>query len=354
MKKFIFNIIATISFLAITLLILTGCDFNITINQSESPTNNTQNTGVSQSKVENIFYETKHEDNTMHYIIVTAKDKDQNTVWQYTTKKDYVAQYEIIEYLGENDNKIYLNEIGTITALDKQTGKVLWQNNQYKGQSSLTTFDNEGYVYLAGALNPKLYVIDPNGKTVNKILDLQDENINNPSDMKIENDSYLKITFPFYMDEREGENTLLVNIQDLKNTENKVIAKEIVPEINHQQIYGFEDVKSFKLDENGNVFVTFEPSSDLAKKYPNATTQIETNVKSIQPVFWGNGGYGTLVMTHKDGTISTLDSMNVYSKNIKVTKLNYININFVGQLITVDGCSFVVVDKNGESYINLV
>ena len=357
MKKEIIKTLAVTATLSTLLIGLTGCDIHINIGEK-----NTENTTkveayeVKEAKVTQITHNYKTLEDSKHYLVLTALDENKNTVWTYETDKDYAGQYETIEYLAENNDIIYLNELGTIVATSKNTGKVIWKNAEYKGSESNFDFDEEGYLYICGYISPRLFVVNPEGKTVAKI-NKGSELPEFPWQTGLEiTDGYmLSLRFPaLEIDDQEVENEIVIDIRDLKNTENKVLNKETVAEFAHEQIYGFEDIKEFQLSENGVVTISFEPDTDLAKKYEDGKTQIATDVKSITPLFWGNGGYGSLIMIKKDGTVSALDSMAVSTGEITIRNINASDIDYAVQIITVGGQGIGLVDKYGNLIADLI
>ena len=117
---------------------------------------------------------------------------DKGAYWEYETDKYEVAQYERLELLESTAFCIYLNEGGTITALNIEDGRVLWQNSDYKGSGSVSTLDEEGNLYVAGYEAPALMILDPNGNTLCKVEQFADYYW--PYEMDIE-DNMLTILF---------------------------------------------------------------------------------------------------------------------------------------------------------------
>lgn len=105
----------------------------------------------------------------MEYAVVTGTG-DQGTVWTYETSKAEVGQCCSMEYLSSPAGAVYINEGGTVTALNAWDGKVLWQNDSYQGSGSASTVDENNYLYVSGYFDTGIMVIDPNGNTV-KTLD---------------------------------------------------------------------------------------------------------------------------------------------------------------------------------------
>lgn len=344
-KKLVKNIMISL-ILAFILLNLTGC---IIDNKKTDNNKNVEENGNANANNGLIVSEMKYEEDTNHYLIIKKLDKDEKVVWTYTTAKDFVGQYENIELLGENNDIVYVNELGTVTALDRETGKVLWKNNEYKGYQSLCTLDYEGYLYLTSESTPYLFVVSPEGKTVAKINQMENNDIHIPTNTEIIDKYTLKATYISQVTEDlEVTNELFIDIRDLKNDENVTIAKEIAPEFNQTSIYGFSDIKNFKLDENGTASIVFQATEELTEKYPEGTLELATNVKNISPLLWGNSGYGTLVIVRKDGTVAVLDSMNAESGNYTIRELNVTNIDYAFELSNMDGQAYGLVDKDGN------
>jgi len=101
---------------------------------------------------------------------------DKGTYWEYETGKFEVAQSAMVEHIACSPcaNCIYINEGGTITALNLNDGRILWQNNDYQGSGSISAFDEKDNIYIAGYDSPGLIVIDVNGNTLHKVQQFED------------------------------------------------------------------------------------------------------------------------------------------------------------------------------------
>ena len=99
----------------------------------------------------------------------TKKDSSGKEMWTYQSGEYPVAELNTVEFLTVADGKVYLNENGTVIALNKDTGETVWQNPDYKGAMSAFCMDREGRLYLAGYYGPSLCVIDKDGSTVKKV-----------------------------------------------------------------------------------------------------------------------------------------------------------------------------------------
>lgn len=266
--------------------------------------------------------------------IVKGLDSNNNVIWTYETKEVYVAQYENLEYFGENNKKVYLNEEGTIIALDKNTGKVLWKNDEYKASGSIYTFDKDGILYLAAPTSPSLFAVDKNGKTFVRISEIDPEYLYWPSEIKIIDDNNLTLCYPKEFDGMEYTAKIIFSLEEMKNKDNKILEKEIECKYSNMRIYGFENIEKFNLNKNGEVILTYKDNK--------GSTKIADNVKNIKLLFEGNGGFGSLVMVKKDGSILTLKSEDIYMNN--ETKVKQLDINNVIYTIIYEGFE-------GEGYL---
>ncbi len=105
------------------------------------------------------------------YIIVYGYDAMGNITWEYETKKEVgVPQFTALEYFTEDYNTelVYLNELGTIKALDLKTGKEKWTNDEYKGRETLHCVDEKGNLYLFSTTNQVLFIADKEGNTIKR------------------------------------------------------------------------------------------------------------------------------------------------------------------------------------------
>ena len=107
------------------------------------------------------------EDTGEEYGILRATGS-QGTFWSYETVKCELGECSQIEELASPDGMVYLNEGGTIVALETATGNILWANTDYQGSGSICNVDEKGYVYLASHNGPALMIIDSNGNTIHR------------------------------------------------------------------------------------------------------------------------------------------------------------------------------------------
>lgn len=105
----------------------------------------------------------------MHFIIVNGFDRNGNIIWTYETQREVSPQWSSIEYFGDHDGIVYLNELGTLKMLDFQTGKVLYTNSEYQGGPSINRIDGDGNIYLYAMTGDMFFVSDKKGNTIKKI-----------------------------------------------------------------------------------------------------------------------------------------------------------------------------------------
>lgn len=178
--------------------------------------NVTENNKDDEQPKENPIIEILNGENDKY--IITAKDKNNNVLWTYTTKECPATELETVEFLTIIENKVYINEDGTIIALNKDNGKVIWKNSDYKGASSCFCVDSENNLYIAGYYGPFLCIIDENGKTIKRIGDFGDKYIW-PARLELKNNKELVITCTI---EEMDSGVLVVNLKDYSTkVENK-------------------------------------------------------------------------------------------------------------------------------------
>ena len=89
-------------------------------------------------------------------------------LWEYVTNSCYVGMCDVIQSIGITRAGYLFLEAGSVYCLDPATGKVRWVNEDFGGEGASWAFDTEENVYLTGYIEPWLFCIDPDGKTVVK------------------------------------------------------------------------------------------------------------------------------------------------------------------------------------------
>ena len=99
--------------------------------------------------------------------IYTGKDENNNVIWTYKTGIGIFSQIDEITTLEITNDRIYINEDGKIVVLNKENGKVLWENT--KAENSIIGshhLDEKQNLYIFTDTYPygTLYIFDKNGK----------------------------------------------------------------------------------------------------------------------------------------------------------------------------------------------
>ena len=330
MKKIIKN---TISVLTIFIIIvgMTGC-------------NNKKDKKVTEIKTEIISAE-----NASHYMTVTGVNKNSKEIWNYKTDKVFVDQNDNLEYFKTRNNIVYLNVNGMIIALDKQTGKELWTNTEYRGSGSKYTIDEDNNLYLTSSFSPILFIVNEEGFTIRNIRTLNIDELSWPDNIKIEGSERIVITYPKIINEEELNFKVSFYLDDLLNIQAKILDKIVTPEFERYEIVGFEEVKKFELNSNGELYVTYKPDTELAKNNQNQKVLITDNVKNIYPVMVGSSGEGQLLIIGTDGTAKFIDSYDLSSGKIKLREYKVENVDYIYTLEMYDGINFEFIDINGKA-----
>lgn len=156
------------------------------------------------------LFEVKYDESTCKEYATMICQGEQGAYWTYETGKHEVGQCSALEILESPVECIYLNEGGTITALNIYDGKILWQNSDYQGSGSVCTMDESDNLYVAGFDSPDLIVIDANGKTLHRVAKFGDYFW--PYDMSVE-DNMLTIHF-----DSEDNAKVVMDIRDYSYT----------------------------------------------------------------------------------------------------------------------------------------
>ena len=180
--------------------------------KQENETNTDEKKDENNKKVVNVVTEQGKRTEEGCTLIFYGKDKNDKTIWQYETKMGACTELTTVENLKVTNNRVYLNEAGTITVLNKETGKVIWQNSEYKGASSSFCFDDKETLYICGHYGPDLFIVDKNGKTI-KILDFGDKYIW-PSGIKLVNNKNIEVNVTIEEGAPESIATLVIDLNN--------------------------------------------------------------------------------------------------------------------------------------------
>lgn len=133
--------------------------------------------GFGPDEAVSVLFKVEHNsDKAAEKAVITGLNMDGGPVWTYETKEDYIGQVDNLEEIGYFDGKYIFLAFGDVIALDLQTGKELWVNHDFKGAGMSWTTDYEGEkLYMCGYFGPDLFVMDLNGKTLNRITGKDDD-----------------------------------------------------------------------------------------------------------------------------------------------------------------------------------
>ncbi len=129
---------------------------------------------VETTAAETVLFEGKINEDNEEYATLTGIDNMGNTVWTYETEGYVQTELEAVSEIGIQDHMYYFVEGGKIVALDVQDGSVLWENDEFGGESVCFDFGDDGTLYLCGYYGPDFFAVDTAGNTLAKIIHFDD------------------------------------------------------------------------------------------------------------------------------------------------------------------------------------
>lgn len=132
------------------------------------------------------------------------------------TPEYQLAEVATVEKIGMCDDKFYYTENGKILALNKQDGKVAWENADYNSGGVHFVFGEDGTLYCSGKYGTDLLVIDKEGNT-KKLISKLNEEYWNPSELVLQ-DNQLIISFFNGPYEDEQYKKCIVELSDYSYT----------------------------------------------------------------------------------------------------------------------------------------
>jgi len=133
-----------------------------------------------------VLFEKKFKDETAEEYAVLKGMLGSEEKWVYETEQYAITELEAVELIAVLLDRIYLNEAGTITAIDRKTGKILWKNEDFEGRGISYALDGEDRIFLCGYYGPNFFEVNASGKTVKKIESFY-EDLVCPTEMKYAN-----------------------------------------------------------------------------------------------------------------------------------------------------------------------
>ena len=79
------------------------------------------------------------------------------------------TELDRVNEIGMREEVYYYAAGGTVTALDLQSGEVLWENEEFQGASLSYSFGSDGQLYLCGYYGPDFFAVDQEGNTLCRI-----------------------------------------------------------------------------------------------------------------------------------------------------------------------------------------
>ena len=113
----------------------------------------------------------RYENGLYEYAIISGVDAKGNTHWSYTTDHYDLAQLYRVNPMDLRDQLYYFNDDRTITALDLQSGQVVWKCESGGSiiDKSSYTFGKDGTLYYCGYLGPDFCAVGADGTLLQRI-----------------------------------------------------------------------------------------------------------------------------------------------------------------------------------------
>ena len=151
---------------------------NASVNGSDIETAS-QNTYV-------VFNRETNTESWEEYARIEGYSGDGMLIWEKKTNSYSMGQNNRIDEIGIANGMFYYLEDGTIVTLNLQDGSVIWSNSDFGSPNGCHAWDNEGTLFICGALGTFLYGIDQFGNTVCNIYSIS-EDIYWPDEIFVEN-----------------------------------------------------------------------------------------------------------------------------------------------------------------------
>lgn len=135
-------------------------DFNQTDDADDVP--------AAPIRVQSIYFQRAY-DNSKEYAVIVALDENDETVWQLETQQYDVAQLDSVTEIGMWNDRFYYAEGGKIVALNRETGEMLWENDEFQGYPAgkdACLILEDGTIVATGFFGPDLAVVGKDGKTI--------------------------------------------------------------------------------------------------------------------------------------------------------------------------------------------
>lgn len=171
---------------------------------------------VELAKYGDIIVEAAYVGENERILIYTRKDKDNKIIWTYKTGTEIEAQYSGIQSKITTD-RIYIDEYGTMTVLNKETGKTIWKWKYCEADDVVELayveyVDEQKNTYVTYGKN--LTILDKDGKvkstTTYDNIDLTDSHcsftyINKTEGIVLGNETFALVNLNDYSTKLTGE-----------------------------------------------------------------------------------------------------------------------------------------------------
>lgn len=163
-----------------------------------------------------IILEAAYVNEEEYLLIYTRKNKNNKIEWEYKTGTERVAENSHIGTSEITEDRIYIEDHGTITVLNRNTGKTLWkwkyaENDTVTKKAEINYVDKQNYTYIT--YGKTLTILDKNGKVkLNKTynnLNLTDSHcsftyINKTEGIVLGNDEFVIVSLKDYSTKISG------------------------------------------------------------------------------------------------------------------------------------------------------
>ena len=112
---------------------------------------------------------TSEYENSRQYAVIRGLNQAGEEIWKKETEHFLATELDRVNEIGMREEVYYYAAGGTVTALDLQSGEVLWENEEFQGASLSYSFGSDGQLYLCGYYGPDFFAVDQEGNTLCRI-----------------------------------------------------------------------------------------------------------------------------------------------------------------------------------------
>lgn len=200
------------------------------------------------------------------YATITSVDADGKTQWSYKTAEYECTELQRVEEIGLANGLYYFNASGTITALDPDDGRIVWENNDFGGVSIAFDWSDNGDLFLCGYYGPDFFWVDSSGTTKQRI-ETVDENYYWPSNIEYSGNQ-VAITMSG-TPSGYGEHVLIVNLDALNGNPIVSSYQAVLQQHPKSTLHGYTSVETeytlYDIDKDGILELIVK--EDYAKYY---------------------------------------------------------------------------------------